>query len=142
MILRNKHFYLCLVHKNITFSIEHCITYVPNKRELQKLRQHFTSSDSQLPDKVSHFPCWEKEKRITPQHSVSNNLVYHSDRFLYIEIHLRILYGTNFVSKPLIEQIIKDTTFITDAQNIFTVKVALFFRFDPSKPDFQKSRSL
>ena len=33
-------------------------------------------------------------------------------------------------------------TFIPEAQKVFTVKVALFFRFGPSKPDFQKSRSL
>ena len=33
-------------------------------------------------------------------------------------------------------------TFIPKPQKVFTIKVASFFRFDPSKPDFQKSRSL
>ena len=33
-------------------------------------------------------------------------------------------------------------TFIPEAQKVLTVKVALFFRFDPSKPDFQISRPL
>ena len=33
-------------------------------------------------------------------------------------------------------------TFIPEARKFFTIKVALFFQFDPSKPDFQKSRSL
>ena len=33
-------------------------------------------------------------------------------------------------------------TFITDPQKVFIVKVALFFRFDPSKPNFRKSRPI
>ena len=33
-------------------------------------------------------------------------------------------------------------TFIPEAQKVLGIKVALFFQFDPSKPDFQKSRSL
>ena len=31
-------------------------------------------------------------------------------------------------------------TFILEAQKVLGIKVALFFQFDPSKPDFQKSR--
>ena len=33
-------------------------------------------------------------------------------------------------------------TFIPEAQKVLGIKVALFFQFDPSKPDFQKSRPL
>ena len=32
------------------------------------------------------------------------------------------------------------TTFVPEAQKVLGVKVVLFFQFDPSKPDFQKSR--
>ena len=33
-------------------------------------------------------------------------------------------------------------TFVPEAQKVLGIKVALFFQFDPSKPDFQKSRPL
>ena len=33
-------------------------------------------------------------------------------------------------------------TFIPEAQKVLGIKVALFFQFDPSKPDFQKLRPL